>query len=119
MEKRTRASRFAVTMGPAFFRGLREDQGTWYESPEEIEAALEWGFRKQRLMRMLQMEMGRTLTPRERRCVRLHFLKGMSFEHIARLTCADRASVSRSVRGSIRRLRRALKRRLDELEEGK
>ena len=46
METRRRADRFAMMMVPEFFRMMNIRRGMWYESPEEIEAGLEWGRRK-------------------------------------------------------------------------
>jgi len=105
MENRRRADRFAMTMAPEFFRMMNIRRGMWHESPEEVEAGLEWGRRKAQLLRWVRRKMGRRLTPRERECVELHFLQGMTYIEIAAATGTSPGVAHRAVVRSLRKLR--------------
>jgi len=59
---------------------------------------LEWVYRQMRLQ----------LTARERNCVVLHYLRGMTFQEIAAETHTDRSSACRAASRAIRKLRAAV-----------
>ena len=105
MENRRRADRFALTMSPELLRSMNIRRGMWHESPEEVEAGLEWGRRKAQLLRWVRRKMGRRLTPRERECVELHFFQGMTYIEIAAATGTSPGVAHRAVVRSLRKLR--------------
>ena len=105
MESRRRAERFEVLMVPEFFKMLHIRRGMWYESPGEIEAGLEWGRRKAELLRWVRRQMGRKLTPRERKCVDLYFFRGITFVEVAKAAGMSPAAAQRAVARSLRKLR--------------
>jgi DNA-directed RNA polymerase specialized sigma24 family protein len=78
----------------------------WYETPEEIEAGLAWGDRKEFLMRWLRRRMGRVLSRRQQVVVDLRLFRGMTFNQISKLTGVDRSVVCRAMKRSVVRLRR-------------
>ena len=105
MDTRRRSDRFAMTMSPEFFRMANIRRGMWHETPEEIEAGLEWGRRKAELLRWVRRQIGRTLTPRERRCLTLYFFRGMTFPEVAEATGMSLPAAHRAVARSLRKLR--------------
>ena len=102
-----RADRFAVLMSPAFFKTRSVSCSPWYETEAEIEAGLEWGRQKPRLLRWVRRQMGRRLTSRERRCLELYFFRNMTYQQVAAATGTDPSSAYRAVARSLRKLRRA------------
>jgi DNA-directed RNA polymerase specialized sigma24 family protein len=118
VESRRRAERFEVLMVPDFFKMLHIRRGMWYESPEEIEAGLEWGRRKARLLRWVRRQMRRRLTSREWKCIHLYFFRGMNYIEVGDATGTNAASAHRAVARSLRKLRVAAKRcRLAQADE--
>ena len=105
MDIRRRADRFAMTMPPEFFRMANIRRGMWHETPEEIDAGLEWGRRKAELLRWVRRQIGRTLTPCERRCITLYFFRGMTFPEVAQATGMSLPATHRAVARSLRKLR--------------
>ena len=104
-EDRKRATRFAVSVPPEFFEEMSARCGPWYETEEEIQAGLKWGRQRERLLRWARLLMNRRLTLRERRCIELHFFKGMSCVDVATATGSDPSSVQRAISRSLRKLR--------------
>jgi DNA-directed RNA polymerase specialized sigma24 family protein len=111
IEKRSRASRFAVLAPPDYFTGMSVRRGPWHETEEEIKAGLAWGRRKRELLRWVRREMGRRLTARERHCVELHFFCGLSCLEVAKATGTTISSAHRAIKRSLRKLRYAAGRR--------
>jgi len=97
-------------MIPEFFKMLHIRRGMWYESPDEIEAGLEWGRRKARLLRWVRRQMRRRLTSREWKCIHLYFFRGMNYIEVGDATGTNAASAHRAVARSLRKLRVAAKR---------
>lgn len=106
-ERGNRANRLAVLVNPRVLMHLSEHRGAWYESEEEIEAGLRRGAEKARLLLWIRSEMGRRLTPREVRCVELHFFDGLSFREVGVKTDTAPSSVCRAVKRALRKLRSA------------
>lgn len=104
MTERSRASRFAVNINPDRFQFRNMKEAMWYESPEEIEAGLEWGEEKAKLLRWVQRQMGRRLTKRERRCIELYYFEGMTFREVADRTGTNASSAHRAIRRAVRKL---------------
>jgi RNA polymerase sigma factor (sigma-70 family) len=105
MRDSTRAGRNAVFMGHEVLRLFENDRGAWYETPEEIEKGIEWGKRKAHLLRWVRKQMGRKLTPRERRCVELYFFEGLTYREVGQMTGTNASSAYRAVSRSIRKLK--------------
>ena len=111
MRDRTRAGRNAILMGPEALHLFENARGAWYEPPEEIEAGLEWGKRKAELLAWVRRQIGRHLTPRERRCVELYFFEGLTYREAGEKTGTNASSVHRAVTRSLRKLRAQLEKR--------
>ena len=107
MDRRSRASRFAVAAPPSYFKRLEARRNPWYESPEEIAAGLAWGRRKARLLQWVRQEMATSLTQREQECIDLYFFHGMTCREVGQATGTNASSVHRAIRRSIRKLRQA------------
>lgn len=105
MKDRTRAGRNAVLMDPAVLRLFETERGAWFESPEEVEAGLEWGREKAALLGWVRRQMGRHLTARERRCVELYFFQGLTYREVGSATGTNASSAYRAVARSLRKLR--------------
>jgi len=98
-----------IRVDPAIVDCFAACKAIWYETPEEIEAGLEWGREKERLFRLIRREMRRRLTKRERRCLELYFFKGLTFREAAKATSTHPSSVHRAVQRGLRKLRHAAK----------
>jgi len=107
LERRTQSGRRAVSFSPASLAHLNRDRSAWYETPEEIEAGLEWGRRKAELLRWVRRQMGRRLTLRERRCIELYFFRDKNYREVAKATGTGPSSAYRATARAIRKLRRA------------
>lgn len=83
------------------------EDAPWHESRDDRERGLRWGREKARLLKWVRNQMGRRLTPTERRCVELHYFEGLTFREAARHTGTQPSSVCRAVQRSIRKLRQA------------
>jgi RNA polymerase sigma factor (sigma-70 family) len=88
-----------------------EQQGLWYESPEEVEAQLVQGGVRDARMRWVLRQMERRLEARERRCVEMHYLQDKTFREIAKELALPKSAVERIVRGAVAKLRSARRRR--------
>jgi RNA polymerase sigma factor (sigma-70 family) len=110
VESRRRADRFAVSVSLDFLKRVGANRSFWYETEEEIEAGLEWGRQKDRLLRWVRRQMARRLSKRERRCVEMYFFKGMTYLEVANATGTDASSAHRAVARSLRKLRSAARR---------
>lgn len=95
-------------VSPEQFHELDESASPWYETPEQIEAALEYGREKARLLRWVRRHMLARLTPRERRAVHLIFFRGMTYVEAARETGVHPSVVHRTVQRGLAKLRRQL-----------
>lgn len=102
-----KGERHEVIVSPEYFARLGEEASPWFENEEEIEAGLEWGRKKARLLRWVRLQAGRRLTPRERYCVEQYFFQGLSLSTIAAATGSHPSCVHRALRRSIRRLQEA------------
>ena len=109
MRDRTRAGRNAVLMGPEAVRLFQTERGAWFETPEEIEAGLEWGKQKAELLQWVRRQMGRHLTVRERRCIELYFFEGLTYREAGEKTGTNASSVYRAVARSLRKIRAQVK----------
>ena len=95
-------------VAPEEFHELDEARSPWHETPEQIEATLEYGREKARLLRWVRRHMRARLTPRERRFVHLIFFRGLTYLEAARRTGVHPSVVHRSVQRGLAKLRRQL-----------
>jgi RNA polymerase sigma factor (sigma-70 family) len=86
---------------------VEREKGLWYESPEEVAAGLRAGRRRAVRMRWVLRQMERRLSARERRCVELYYLRGLSYRDVAAEVGSTRAKVERMIRRAIAELRKA------------
>ena len=91
---------------PGDFQKLREDEGFWYETPEEIDEGLAVGVRKEMLLQWVRRQMSRKLNRWERHCIRKHYFEGRSIKFIARRSKRNASAVRRTIDRAIRKLRK-------------
>ena len=82
-------------------------RGIWHETEAEIQTRLDAGAEKALLLHWVRREMGRRLTPRERRYLELHYFDANTLEEVARRTGVNRSTVARALQRAVRKLRRA------------
>jgi RNA polymerase sigma factor (sigma-70 family) len=107
MTKRTRASRYESVLTPDLLKRFTEEQGAWYESPEEVEEALAWGREKARLLRWVRKQMRGSLTPRQMTQIELYFFHGLTYRQVAQKLGINEATAHRGVQRALRKLKRA------------
>ena len=81
--------------------------GLWYETPAEVQAGLNWGREKARLLRWVRRQARNKLTPREWRCIELCCLEGLSCREAGLKCGANKSTVNRAFRRAIYKLRAA------------
>lgn len=96
-----------VTLEPHYFSAISDTSNLWHEDEETIEAGLEWGRQKARLLRWVRRQAGRRLTARERQCLEMYFFEGITFAEMGARTGTNASSAHRAVRRSLRKLREA------------
>jgi DNA-directed RNA polymerase specialized sigma24 family protein len=107
MRETTRTQRNAIRLAPTGLDGVEESRGLWFESREEVEQGLDWGRRKAGLMQWLRRHMEHRLTPRERRCLELHFLEELPYTLVAERERCSTSSAHRAVARALHKLRAA------------
>lgn len=107
MRRKRKEHNMAVQLPPAMLSSLSRSRGMWFETPEEIEAGLEWGRRKRVLLKWIRRQLGRRLTRDERRCLELYYFQGLNFRQVGEETGIDAPAAFRSVRRSIIKLKQA------------
>ena len=118
MEKRSRASRFALVFSPDFFCGVPLERGPWHETAEEVEAGLAWGERKERLLKWVREQMEECLTQRERECIELYYFRGLSCREMGVVTGTHTSSAHRAVQRGLRKLRAAVAQSGKQIDDG-
>jgi len=104
MCERSRASRFAISVGPEFLQFRTASEAMWYESPEDVEKGLRRGEEKAALLQWVQRQMGRRLTQRERRCIELYYFEGLTFREVGDRTGTNASSAFRAIKRAVRKL---------------
>jgi len=92
--------------GDAFDR-LHAKHIPWYEDTETVRRGLKWGRKKARLLAWVRAQMFLRLTPVERRCIELYYLRGLNYREAGAVLGVHASSVYRGVRRGIRKLREA------------
>ena len=82
------------------------EDGLWYETPEEVEAALDEGRERADRLVLLVKLIGECLTAPQCTCAKLHYLEGKSLREIATITGVHFTTVHQHVRAATKKLRR-------------
>ena len=77
----------------------------WHETPEEIEAGLAWGERKEYLTEWVRYHMRKVLLRSQQNTVSLYLFHGMTFDQVAKVTGVDKSVVCKRMKQSVERLR--------------
>ena len=107
MKVMRRENRNSITIEPAKLDKFVEAHRMWHETPEEIRAGLEWGRRKQALLRWVRRQMGRRLTLKERRGIELRFFHNLTFAEMGDEMQLDAVNAWRMVQASVKKLQKA------------
>ncbi len=105
MDARIRPERFTHSANPLFLMKIAGARRAWYETEDEVRAGIRWGKRKAELLKWIRGTMQRKLSARERRCIELYYLQGLSYAEAACVTGTNVTSVLRAVRRSVNKLR--------------
>ena len=105
--KYERENRLTITAPPEALADLAESAGTWHETPEEVERALAWGERKERMIAWVRETVRRRLSDSERRCVELRFFDGLSCREAAARAGTSVSSMHRGLQRALDKLREA------------
>jgi len=93
---------------PSDLERFTNEQGLWYESPEEIERGLEKGRQQAGRLALLVKLMDQCLTPAQRICAKLYYLEGKSLREIAAITGLHFTTVHQHVHAAVKKLKRAV-----------
>ena len=107
---RTRSERMAMYVAPARLDRVIRERQAWYETREEIEAGVEWGRIKCRLLQWVRLRMDMHMTPQERRCLELYYFFGLTVREIGEDTKLTNSAIHASLRRCVHRLRTMAKR---------
>lgn len=109
MEKRTFADRYKVNCCPSIMAEFTNEDGPWSEDESVIAAGLAWGREKKRLLHWVRLRM-RRLTEKQRRCIELHYFKGLTYIEVGKLVGCSPSAACRSAQRGIEGLRQAARR---------
>ena len=105
MRDRRRERKNFIHCNPHVLGNKPENVAAWYETKIEIARGLQWGRRKAVLLRWLRKHMNECLSPRERRCLELYYLRDLTYEQTAAEEKCSLSSAHRAVRRAINKLR--------------
>ena len=105
MEKRSYVDRFKVNCCPSIMADFTNEEGPWSEDEAAIAAGLAWGEEKARLLDWVRQQMRRRLTEKQRRCIELHYFKGLTYAEVGRRTGCSASTAWRSAQRGIAHLR--------------
>jgi RNA polymerase sigma factor (sigma-70 family) len=91
---------------PRDLERFTNEEGLWYESPEEVEDGVKRGTRQARRLALLVKLMDECLTRAQCTCTKLYYLEGKSLREIAAITGIHFTTVHQHVHAAIKRLRR-------------
>ncbi len=111
MPRSNRPSKRQVTNNPRVMRTVANENRMWFETPVEIQAGLEWGKEKRRLLKWVRRQMFKKLSIRERRCIELYYFQNLTFRQVSEVNGITVSSVHRAVRRALRKFRHAAKRK--------
>ena len=87
-------------------RSFSNQDGLWYEAPDEVRQELRRGQNRARLLRWVRVQMVLVLTEDERLSLERHFFQGLSYRETSRESGVHLSSVYRTAQRAIRKLRR-------------
>ena len=93
---------------PRDLERFTNEDGLWYESPEEVEQALERGTRRADQLVLVVKLIEQCLTARQRTCTKLYYLEGKSLREIAAITGLHFTTVHQHVHAATKKLKRAV-----------
>ncbi len=93
---------------PSDLERFTNEDGLWYESPEEIERGLEQGRHQARRLALLVKLMDECLTPAQCACTKLYYLEGKSLREIAAITGIHFTTVHQHVHAAVKKLKREM-----------
>ena len=91
---------------PTDLERFANEDGIWYEPPEEVQQAVERGKRRAAQLVLLVKLIESRLTARQCLCAKLHYLEGKSLREIAAITGVHFTTVHQHVRAATKKLRR-------------
>jgi len=103
----TRESRMLRYMVPDRLDRYREDEGLWYESPQEARMVEERYKRREKRLAWVRAVMLLQLTPRENQCVNMHYLESKTFRAIGKELGIHPSNANRHCRSGIHKLQKA------------
>lgn len=102
------SQRLGKRAGDYALDGLYNEKSIWYETPEEIEAGLESGARKQEQLERVERVMAEILSVEERVTLELRFSHALSYRAIASIMDRNPSTIYRRVRRCIRKIRKRI-----------
>jgi RNA polymerase sigma factor (sigma-70 family) len=84
------------------------EDGLWYESPEEIERGLDRGKKRAARLMLLAKLIEERLTPPQRTCTRLYYFEGKSLREIGAILDIHFTTVHQHIQASMKKLKRAV-----------
>jgi RNA polymerase sigma factor (sigma-70 family) len=93
---------------PSDLERFTNEEGLWYESPEEVERGLERGRQHACRLALLMKLMDECLTPAQCTCTKLYYLEGKSLREIAAITGIHFTTVHQHVHAAVKKLERAV-----------
>lgn len=94
-------------VSPETFDRLHPENTPWYEDAATVRRGLRWGRKKAKLLAWVRAQMMLRLTPVERRCIELYYLRGLNYREAAAVLDVNASSVYRGVQRGLRKLREA------------
>jgi len=91
---------------PKDLERFTNEDGLWYESPEEVEQALDRGRERADQLVLLVRLIEKCLTAPQCTCTKLYYLEGKSLREIATITGVHFTTVHQHVRAATKKLRR-------------
>lgn len=91
-----------VTIASESWGKLREEDGLWYERPEDAESRFEWAEKTEALWPAVREAMIEALSERQREVVELYFFQRLNQREIAEHLGISQQSVSEHLYGKMR-----------------
>lgn len=90
---------------PRDLERFANEDGLWYEPPEEVERGLKSGKRRAAQLVLLMKLIETCLTVPQCTCAKLHYLEGKSLREIAMITGVHFTTVHQHIRAAAKKLR--------------
>lgn len=96
-----------ITFDPAVLARAASIRGIWHETETEFARGLAAARERALLLTWVRREMGRRLSPRERRFLEQHYFNALTRDEVARRNGVHKTTVDRGLRRAVDKLRRA------------